>query len=274
MQRTLCLLPFLAAVAAAQQPNPSRGVNFYSLEKEIALGGQLAAEFRRNTNSFDSPITQGYVNGLGQRLAAHSGNPAFTYKFALIADDPTVIHEPIAFPGGYIFVPVRLILAAQDEDELAGMLAHSIAHIVARHGTRQATRGEIIKMPTIPLIYMGGWTGYAMRQGTGIAIPLGMLVFQRRLELESDTLAARLLSAAGYDPAALARYIEREQAPDDTQPRRWSALPTRTQRLTAIQATIDSLPPRALEPRPGLEGIQVEIRHLTPSMKPPPSLAK
>lgn len=113
-----------------------------------------------------------------------------------------------------------------------------------------------------------------MPSGGGIAIPLGMLAFQRRVELESDTLAARLMSSAGYDPAALARYIDREQALHDAQPNRWSPLPTRTQRLGAIQAMIDRLPPRVYEPHSRLEAIQIEVHHLTPSTKTPPSLAR
>src|SRR5205085_5721253 len=138
-------------IATAQQANPGRGVNFYSIEKEIALGRQLAAEFQRNTTSFVSPATQTYIDDLGRSLAAQAGNPVFTYTFALIADDPTVLHEPTAFPGGFVFVPARLILAAKDEGELAGMLAHTIAHVAARHATRQASRGEILAK-TIPLL--------------------------------------------------------------------------------------------------------------------------
>src|SRR5437763_6175844 len=159
--RTWRLLPFLAAIATAQQANPGRALNFYSIEKEIALGRQLAAEFQRNTQPFVSPATVTYIDDLGQRLAAQTGNPAFTYTFALIADNPTVLHEPAAFPGGFIFVPARLILAAKDEGELAGMLSHAIAHVAARHGTKQASRGEILAK-TLPLVYVGGATGSAI----------------------------------------------------------------------------------------------------------------
>jgi predicted Zn-dependent protease len=233
MQRILCLLPFLAALATAQEANPGRGVNFYSIEKEVGLGRQLASEFQRNSRPLDSPTIETYINDLGQRLAALSGAPVFRYTFALIADDPTVLHEPAAFPGGFVFVPVRLILTAKDEDELAGMLAHSIAHVAARHGTKQVTRAQI---SSIPLIYVGGSAGSAIRQGNHLAIPMGLRDLSRKYEIEADGLAVRMMSAAGYDPAGLARYIEREQRADD-----WSALPSRTERLGAIQAAIAGL---------------------------------
>src|SRR5690349_4729744 len=100
MRRRWGLLLFLAVVATAQQANSGRAVNFYSIEKEVALGRQLAAEFQRNAKLLPGPATQTFVDHLGQRLAAHARNSAFTYTFRLIADDPTVLHEPAAFPGG------------------------------------------------------------------------------------------------------------------------------------------------------------------------------
>ena len=262
MQRTWRLLPFLAAIATAQQANPGRGVNFYSIEKEIALGRHLAGEFQRNSEPFVSPATQTYIDDLGQRLAAQAGNPGFTYTFALIADDPTVLHEPAAFPGGFVFVPARLILAAKDEGELAGMLAHTIAHVAARHATRQASRGEILAK-TIPLLYVGGTAGSAISRGNSLVLPMKFMAMARTYELEADRLAVAITSAATYDPAALARYIEREQPSDEATPKASSLLPPRTERLGALRAAIETLAARTYGPHPGFEGIQAEVRRLT-----------
>jgi len=150
-----------------------KGVNFYSLEKEIALGKQLAQEVERQAKIIDDPVIAEYVNRVGQNLVRNSdAKVPFTIK---VLDSEEV--NAFALPGGFFFVNSGLILKADNESELAGVMAHEIAHVAARHGTRQATRGTIINYASIPLIFMGGWTGYAIRQGAGLAIPLGFLTF-------------------------------------------------------------------------------------------------
>src|SRR5437016_5267099 len=114
--KTVCLLSVLAGLAAAQEREPGRGVNFYSIEQEIALGRQLADDFRQRTRVLERPNVLAYVNAIGQRLAKETGGPPFQYTFALVADDSTMMHEAASFPGGFLFVPVSLILAAQNED--------------------------------------------------------------------------------------------------------------------------------------------------------------
>jgi predicted Zn-dependent protease len=278
MSRFLILLCLSAAVGVTQQREPGKGVNFYSLENEIALGTRLAAEFQRDTKPLDSPATLVYVNGIGQRLAAEIGGPPFTYSFTPVTGDPTVLHDVVAFPGGFLFVPASLILAVNDEDELAGMLAHAIAHVASRDGTRQATRAEIINLASIPLIYMGGGMGYAIRQGQSMAVPLGLLQMWRKCELDADRLAASKMSIAGYDPEALARYIDREQASYDGNSQKISSpLPPRTQRLEVIHSVIRELPVQVYAPHQELDTIQEEVRQLTAGMSPaklPPTLAK
>jgi predicted Zn-dependent protease len=262
--RMVCLLTILALLAAAQEREVGKGVNFYSIEKEIALGNQIAAEFRRDARPLESPAALAYVNGIGQRLAKEIGGPAFPYTFALVADDPAEVHEVAAFPGGFLFVPSSLILAVKDEDELAGMIAHAIAHVAGRDGTKLATKAEIVNLASVPLIYMGGWAGYAMRQGQALAIPLGMLQTVRASELSADRLAANKMAAAGWDPAALARFIERVQAPDEAEPKMRSPLPERRQRVEAIRAVIAGLPAKVYEAHEGLGAIQDEVRRAAP----------
>ena len=278
MPRFLIFFCLSAAFVSAQEPRPGKGINIYSIEKELALGRQLAAEFQRATTPLVSPMALSYINDVGQRLAAQIGGPPFTYSFALVADDPTVMHEVAAFPGGFLFVSASLILAVKDEDELAGMLAHAIAHVASRDGTRLVTRADLANTATMPVIYMGDWTGYAVRQGQSMAVPLGLLKMRRKLELDADRLAASKMPAAGYDPGALARYIDREQAPyDEYSQRTFSSLPQRTQRLEAIRAIIGGLPAQVYPPHEGLHKVQEEVRRLTASVSPakqPPTLAK
>src|SRR5881628_353172 len=157
-----------------------KGVNFYSIEKEIALGKQLAQEVERSAKVVDDPVIAEYVNRVGQNLVRNSdAKVPFTIK---VLDSEEV--NAFALPGGFFFVNSGLMLKAESEAELAGVMAHEIAHVAARHGTKQATKGQIINLATIPLIFMGGWTGYAIRQGASVAIPLGFLKFTQTMETE------------------------------------------------------------------------------------------
>ncbi|HYW46304.1 MAG TPA: M48 family metalloprotease [Bryobacteraceae bacterium] len=253
MSRVVCLLALLA-VASAQERPPGKGVNFYSLEKEAALGAQLAAEVRKVNPPLESGAVTAYIGQIGRRLAAQLPPGGVSFTFAAITG-PAENHEPIALPGGYIFVPSSLILAAQGEAEFAGMLAHAVAHVAERHGTRLATRGELANLASLPLIYMGGWTG-------STALPLGFVNVQRQLELEADRLAVRLMAGAGWDPAALARYIERVQPAG--QPAMTSPLPARDLRVAALNEAIGALPAASYEVGEGLGAIQEEVRRLVP----------
>lgn len=267
-------LLFCATLSAQTPLPPGRGVNFFSIEKEKALGAQLAAEYRRQAREIDAPPVNAYLDELGQRLAAQSPATGFTYTFELVDDDQTWIHEAPAFPGGPVFVPASLVLAAADEDELAGMLAHAIAHIATRQQTRELTKGQIVNQATIPLINMGGPSGYAIRQGATL-LPLAFVAFQRKGELESDQIAVRILASAGYPPQALARYIERVQPPDPPLRTAMAPHPDKDQRLAALQSAIQQLPPTTYSAHPGLDAIQQEVAKLTARpAKAPPRLAR
>jgi predicted Zn-dependent protease len=268
-------LLLVCATLSAQTATPGRGVNFFTIEKEKALGAQVAAEYRRQAHLFDSASVNAYLDELGQRLAAQSPAAGFTYTFELVDDDLTWIHEASAFPGGPVFVPASLILAAADEEELAGMLAHAIAHIATRQQTRAMTRGQIVSQATNPLINMGGWNGYAMRQNNQQPLPLALVAFQRKSELESDQLAVRILSSAGYDPQALARYIERVQPAEPPLPKVFAPYPDKATRIAALQTAIQQLPPASYPAHFGLDAIQQEVAKLTARpAKTPPRLAR
>src|SRR6266849_939071 len=163
------LVTLSAAIAKDKKKDPEeignrdvgKGVNFYSIEKEIALGKQLAQEVERQAKVVDDPIIAEYVSRVGQNLVRNSdAKVPFTIK---VLDTEEV--NAFALPGGFFFVNTGLILKTESEAELAGVMAHEIAHVAARHGTRQATRGEVMNLASIPLIFMGGgWTTYGIYQ--------------------------------------------------------------------------------------------------------------
>lgn len=190
------------------------GVNFYSLEKEIALGKQLATEIERQAKIVDDPIISEYVNRVGQNLVRNS-DVKVPVSIKVIDSDEV---NAFALPGGFFFVNTGLILRADNEAELAGVMGHELAHIAARHGTRQATRGQIVNLASIPLLFVGGWTGYAIRQGAGLAIPMTFLSFSRGFESEADLLGIQYLYKAGYDPASYTDFFEKLQAMEKRKP--------------------------------------------------------
>src|SRR5689334_319186 len=218
-----------------------KGVNFYSLEKEIALGKQLAQEVERQAKIIDDPVIAEYVNRLGQNLVRNSdAKVPFTIK---VLDSEEV--NAFALPGAFFFVNSGLMLKAESEAELAGVMAHEIAHVAARHGTKQATKGEIINLATIPLIFMGGWTGYAIRQGAGLAIPLGFLKFSQSMESEADFLGLQYLYKSGYDPTAFVDFFEKIQTLEKKKPgtlsKVFSSHPMNKDRISAAQNQIQKI---------------------------------
>ena len=232
---------FFVSLALSAQDS-SKGVNFYSLEKERALGQQISQEYRAQATLLQSPELRSRLDPIVRSLIPPDSK--LTYTWELTASDDMVLQEPAAFPGGFLFIPSGLILAAQNIDELAGMIAHSIAHIEARHGTRLATKAQIIDQATVPLIYMGGWTGYAIRQNVALSIPLGMLKSVRVQELQADLLAARMMSSAGFQPGRLADFIERVQSAASDPPDARAPLPPRAERVAALRAVTVSVTPR------------------------------
>jgi hypothetical protein len=223
-----------------------KGVNFYSLDKEIGLGKQLAQEVEREAKVIDDPIIAEYVNRVGQNLVRNSdAKVPFTIK---VLDTEEV--NAFALPGGFFFVNSGLILKADSESELAGVMAHEIAHVAARHGTKQATRGDIAQIATIPLIFMGGWAGYAIRQGAGLAIPMGFLTFSRAFEREADYLGLQYMYKAGYDPTSFVDFFEKIQTLEKKKPgsvaKVFSTHPMTDDRIKASQDEIQTI----LTPKP------------------------
>jgi len=218
--------------------NVSGKVNFYSIEKEIALGKQLAMQVERQAKIINDPVIAEYVNRVGQNLVRNSdAKVPFTIK---VIDSEEV--NAFALPGGFFFVNSGLILKADNEAELAGVMAHEIGHVAARHGTKQATRGEIAQLGMIPLIFMGGWTGYGIYQAASVLVPVGFLKFSRAMESEADLLGLEYMYKAGYDPTAFVDFFEKietlEKRKPGTMAKVFSTHPPTDARIQAAQKNI------------------------------------
>ena len=221
--------------------NVSGKVNFYSLEKEIALGKQLAQQVERSSKIVNDPVLSEYVNRVGQNLVRNSdAKVPFTIK---LIEDPTV--NAFALPGGFFFVDTGLVLKADTEAELAGVMAHEIAHVAARHGTRQATRGEIAQLSMIPLFIVGGAAAYGIYQASGLLVPLTFLHFSRAFEAEADYLGVQYMYKAGYDPTAFVDFFEKIQTLEKRKPgtmsKMFSTHPPTDDRIVKAQAEINAV---------------------------------
>jgi predicted Zn-dependent protease len=236
-------------VDAIGNRNVSGKVNFYSIEKEIAIGKSLAQEVERSSKMIDDPVVTEYVNRVGQNLVRNSdAKVPFTIK---VIDSDEV--NAFALPGGFFYVNSGLILRAQEESELAGVMAHEISHVCARHGTRQATKGELIQLASIPAMIFIPYTmaGYAMYEGLNLAIPLTFLKFSRDAEREADFLGLQYMYKAGYDPNAYVTFFERIQADEKrrpgTIPKAFSTHPPTPDRIEAAQKEIARILPAKQE---------------------------
>ena len=191
-----------------------KGVNFYSIEKEIALGKQMAQEVERQAKIVDDPIVAEYVNRIGQNLVRNSDAKV---PFIIKVIDSEEINA-FALPGGFFFVNTGILLNADNEAEMAGVMAHEIAHVAACHYGREMTRANLAQIASIPAIFMGGWLGYGIYEGMGLGIPLTLLHFSRGFEAEADYLGVEYMYRAGYDPSAFVSFFEKIQAMEKKKP--------------------------------------------------------
>ncbi|HUJ29949.1 MAG TPA: M48 family metallopeptidase [Candidatus Acidoferrum sp.] len=222
-----------------------KGLDFYSLEHEIALGKQLAQQVDRSAKFIDDPVVNEYVNRVGQNLVRNSdARVPFTIK---VIDSDVV--NAFALPGGFFYVNSGLILHADEEAEMAGVMAHEIAHVCARHGTKQATKGDITQLAMIPaMIFIPyTWAGYAIYQGMNFMIPLTFLKFTRDEERQADYLGLQYMYKAGYDPNAFVSFFEKVEAIEKKQPgtipKIFSDHPPTPDRVESIQKEIATILP-------------------------------
>jgi len=234
-----------ADVNAIGNRKVGHGPEIYSLEHDIALGKQLSQEVEKSAKFIDDPVVIEYVNRVGQNLVRNSdAQVPFTIK---VIDSDVV--NAFALPGGFFYVNSGLILHADEESELAGVMAHEIAHVCARHGTREQTKSTIVQLASIPaMIFIPySWAGYAIYQGMNFAIPLTFLKFSRGDEAEADYLGLQYMYKAGYDPNSFVSFFEKVQSDEKkepgTIPKVFSTHPPTPDRIEAIQKEIATILP-------------------------------
>jgi predicted Zn-dependent protease len=193
----------------------NRGMgNWYSVEGQIKMGKSYAMQIEAQSKMVSDPVITEYVNRIGQNIVRNSdAQVPFTIKVI----DSDVINA-MALPGGFFYVNSGLILAADNEAELAGVMAHETAHVAACHVAREMSRSNIAQLATIPLIFVGGAVGYGAYEASGLAVPLTFMKFSRGFEAQADYLGMQYMYKAGYDPQALVSFFEKVEALEKKKP--------------------------------------------------------
>jgi predicted Zn-dependent protease len=214
-------------------------IDFTSIEKEVELGRQLAAEVEKEVKLLEDPVVNEYVNRVGQNLVRNSdAQVPFTIK---VVDSDEI--NAFALPGGFFYVNTGLITAADNEAELAGVMGHEIAHVCARHAMENASKAQLANIATIPLIFLGGPLGMGARQAAQLAVPLEFLHFSRNNEAEADYLGLQYMYKAGYDPTAFVSFFEKLEALEAAKPgsisKLFSTHPPTPDRIEATKQNIE-----------------------------------
>jgi predicted Zn-dependent protease len=232
-------------IAMIGRRDVAHGLNIYSPEREQAMGKQLASEVEAQVTLVSDPAVNDYVNGVVQRLVQNSD--AKVPFIVRVIDDAEV--NAFALPGGFLFIHTGLIQAADNEAELAAVISHEIAHVAARHATKSMSRSFLWNIGSIPLVFVGGPAGAAVRQIVRLAGPMSVLSFSRNSEREADVLGLEYAHTAGYDPVALVQIFERLRANERDKKsmlsRAFMCHPTTADRIERAQkAVVTYLPPR------------------------------
>src|SRR6201997_5442533 len=218
--------------------------NWYSVEGQINMGRQYADQVDNSSKLIKDPVVTEYVNRIGQNLVRNSDSKV---PFTIKVIDADVINA-FALPGGFFYVNTGLILAADNEAELAGVMAHEIAHVAACHIARENTRGTLAQLATIPIIFTtGGLGGLAAQEAAGLALPTAMLKFSRGFEAEADYLGVQYMYKSGYDPQAFTAFFEKIQAQEKKKPgfvaKAFDTHPQTPDRVEKSQEEIEKLLP-------------------------------
>ena len=230
--------------AAGTRDIGGRGMgNWFSTDWEVRNGKSYAMEIERSSHLITDPVIVEYVNRVGQNIVKQSdAKVPFTIK---VLDSDEI--NAMALPGGFFYVNSGLILACDEEAELAGVMSHEIAHVSAHHAARQMTRMEYAQIGMVPLMFIGGYTGYGIYEAAQIAVPLTFLSFSRSFEAQADFLGVQYMYRAGYDPQAFVSIFEKLQALEKRKPgvlaRAFSDHPQTPDRIAASEEEIATILP-------------------------------
>jgi predicted Zn-dependent protease len=232
--------------AVGERSVGGRGLgNWYSTNWEVGVGKQYSMEIEKSSHLITDPVVVEYVNRVGQNLVKNSdAKVPFTIK---VLDTDEI--NAMALPGGFFYVNSGLILACDSEDELAGVMAHEIAHVAAHHAAREMTKMNYMQIGSIPLMIFtqGTWTGYGIYEASQLAIPLTFLEFSREYEAEADYLGVQYAYRAGYDPQGMVSIFEKLDALEKHKPgalsKAFSDHPATPDRIDAVEDEIATILP-------------------------------
>ncbi len=275
LQARLVLVLTLVASTVAAQTKVTPPKNKYTPEQDVKIGREAAAEVRREYPLIDDSQIRSYLDRTGDRLVdgspADLKKPAFEYSFT-----PVILKDINAFalPGGPMFVNRGMIEAASQEAEVAGVMAHELAHVLLRHGTANATKAQGFQIGAlagaIAGAVIGGGLGEVISQGSQFGLGTYFLKYSREYEKQADLLGAQIMARAGYDPRALARMFEIIQKQGGGSPPQWlSSHPNPGNRTQYINAEAALL---RIAPRSDDSGFQ-QARSRFASLPPARSMA-
>src|SRR5438552_12167003 len=234
----LFLALILGAGIANAQTNIKPGFNLFSPSDDVQIGQQSAAEAQQQLPLLNDSQVNGYVNRIGQRLAANAGGPDFQYQFRVVNSSDI---NAFALPGGFIYINRGVLENARNEGEVAGVVAHEISHVALRHGTHQASKAYLAQAG---IGILGGILGGKVGQGTaqiinavgGLGLNALFLRYSRDLESQADVRGSQILAASGYSPADMVNFFRTLESVDKSRKTNWlSDHPAPPDRIARIE---------------------------------------
>jgi predicted Zn-dependent protease len=252
MLKRICVI-FMLSLAAATLVGQSKklkpGFNLFSKEQDVQLGKESAAEVEKKMKVVDNPELQAYIGTVGKKLTSSADAGEFPYSFKVVVDKSI---NAFALPGGPMYIHTGLLAAADNESQMAGVMAHEVSHVALRHGTNQASKQQMLQLPAMLASQAtggGGMLGTLSQLGINLGANSVLLKFSRGAETEADLLGTRLMHNAGYNPTELANFFRKLEAEGGNQNKLvemfMASHPNPGNRVQAVQKEAKSLPSRS-----------------------------
>ncbi len=240
LSAALLALTTLTLHAVTDRKPIKPGFNLFSKDQDIALGREAVPEIEKQVQVLNDKELTGYIERMGKKLAQHSQDPSYPFTFKVVAD-PSI--NAFALPGGPIYMHTGLLMAADNEAQVAGVMGHEIGHVVLRHSTNQASKATMFQLPAMFAAGMmdkkGGMLAALGQLGLGLGVNSALMSYSRNAERDSDIVGARMLAAAGYNPVEMATFFQKlEQAGGRGGPEFFSSHPNPGNRVKAVTEEI------------------------------------
>jgi Peptidase family M48 len=263
----LTLAVVLAAFGADNRTKLKPGLNFFSPKQDVEIGRQSASQAERQLQILNDWNATSYIQSLGKSLASYAPNndPVYVYQFKIVNDEAI---NAFALPGGFIYVNRGAIAAADDEAQIAGVMAHEIGHVVMRHGTHQASRAYLAQAPLAVAggVLGGGAIGSVMGAVGGLGMNVLFLKYSRDMESQADLVGTQILHDAGYNPRAMVEFFEKIQAQSKGNASQFlSDHPNPGNRISNVQHEIEKLNgalPNPKENTPEFQTVKNDLANL------------